>query len=139
MNNYKIKISCTSKDELCYNNKKISIKNYNKLKLEEFINKNDIYKLLILHKKINSSNFTTKTLEFLCNFDKEMSEDDFQLFIKYMIDIGFNSKHNTIIQFIDNKRNEPIYTYNFQTITKTNNKNKMPNNSTYSTQILYKK
>ena len=30
MNNYKIKISCTSKDDLSFNNKKISPKNYNK-------------------------------------------------------------------------------------------------------------
>jgi len=139
MNNYKIKILCTSKDELCYNNKKISIKNYNKLKLEELINKNNIYKLLILYKK-NKQNFTTKTLEFLCN--EEMTEDNFQTFIKDMIDIGFSSKYNTVIQFIDNnKPNEPIYTYKFQSITKTNKKykNKIPNNSTYYTQFLYKK
>lgn len=33
-----IKISCTSKDNLSYNNKKISVKNYNKLNLEQLIN-----------------------------------------------------------------------------------------------------
>ena len=36
-----------------------------------------------------------------------------------MIDIGFNSKRDINIEFIDNdKPNEPIYIYKFQSITK---------------------
>ena len=52
MNNYVIKISCTSKGELCYNNKKISIKNYNKLNFDKLLDTIEyIKKVLILYKK----------------------------------------------------------------------------------------
>ena len=61
-----------------------------------------------------------------------------------MINIGFSSNNNTTIHLIkinNNKPNEPIFIYKFQSITKKNikkTKNK-PNNSTYHTQILYTK
>ena len=145
MNNYKIKISCTSKDDLCYNNKKISVKNYNKLNLEQLINDTDyIEKTLILYKKHNNKLITTKSLEFLCKCDNEISDIDFQTFIEKMINIGFSSNNNTTIHLIkinNNKLSEPIYIYTFQSITKkiikkTENK---PNNSTYYANILYTK
>ena len=41
MNNYKIKISCTKKEDLCYNNEKLTITNYNKQNLENLINNTD--------------------------------------------------------------------------------------------------
>ena len=98
MNNYKIKISCTSKNELCHNNKKISIKNYNKLNLEQLINNNDyIEKILILYKKLYEQNIITKSLEFLCKCDYEITDINFETFIKNMINIGFCSNNNTII------------------------------------------
>ena len=108
---YKIKISCTSKKELCYNNNKISKpnseKDYDKLKyeLKQLVNNhNNITSSLILYKKFE--NFTTKTLEFLCN--KEITEDDFKDFIKNMHDIGFISVCNTKIIFVklDKPNNE---------------------------------
>lgn len=132
MKTYKFKISCTSIDDLCYNNNKISEKNYNKL--EELINNYNyininIYNLLILYKKLKRKNITTKTLEFICDY--KITEIDFQTFIQNMIDIGFNSKRDTNIEFIDNdKPNEPIYIYKFQSITKIETKK-----STYC--ILY--
>ena len=61
MNNYVIKISCTSKDELCYNNKKISIKNYNKLNFDKLLDTIEyIKKVLILYKSIK-----TKAIKYL--------------------------------------------------------------------------
>ena len=53
--------------------------------------------MIFINYYIKKQNFITKTLEFLCNSDKDMSEDDFQKFIKDMMDIGFNSK--TILLF----------------------------------------
>ena len=145
MNNYKIKISCTSKDDLCYNNKKMSIKNYNKQNLEKLIN-NTYYieKTLILYKKLKNIDITTKSLEFICKCDNEISDNEFQTFIKNMINIGFSSNNKTTIHLIkinDNKPNETIFIYEFESITKKNikkTKNK-PNNSTYHTQMLYTK
>ena len=157
---YKIKISCTSKKELCYNNNKISKPNSKKKsekdydKLKQLVNNhNNITSSLILYKKFE--NFTTKTLEFLCN--KEITEDDFKDFIKNMHDIGFISVCNTKITFVklDKPNNEsgnkrvirlikkPILTYLFQSITKIEEEEekeiRRKNNSTYHTQILYTK
>ena len=115
-------------------------------------NHNNITSSLILYKKFE--NFTTKTLEFLCN--KEITEDDFKDFIKNMHDIGFISVCNTKITFVklDKPNNEsankrvirlikkPILTYLFQSITKIEEeeeKKRRRNNSTYHTQILYTK
>ena len=143
MKNYKIKISCTSINDLCHNNKKLSTKNYGKLNLEKLINNTDyIEKTLILYKKFGAS--TTKSLEFLCKSDRQISDVEFLTFIKNMINIGFSSNNNTTIHLIkinNNKPNEPIFIYNFQSMTKTNikkTKNK-PNKSTYHTHILYTK
>ena len=140
MTDYKIKIACTSLDELCYDNKIINKKNYNKCKLEELINNYDnINKLLILYKKMNNKNITTKTLEFGCN--NEISEINFLNFIQDMKNIGFNSKQDTSIHFIYTQTNESIYKYKFQSIEPIYKFkiNKKKNRSNYNTQILYTK
>lgn len=140
MNNYKIKIECTSEDKLCYNNKKISNKNYNKLNFEELMNNIDyIETALILYK--NFKNFTTKSLEFMCK--REISELEFKEFIVSMKKIGFESKNKNTIKLIKinkNKLNELILTYNFQLETKEPNEEYIfkKNKSSYSTQFLYK-
>lgn len=135
---YKIKIVCTSEYELCYNNKKISNKNYNKLNFEELMNKTDyIETALILYK--NFKNFTTKSLEFMCK--REISELEFKEFIVNMKKIGFESKNKNTIKLIKiNKLNELILTYNFQLETKEPNEEYIfkKNKSSYSTQFLYK-
>lgn len=97
MYNYKIKIECTSEDKLCYNNKKISNKNYNKINFEELMNNIDyIETALILYK--NFKNFTTKSLEFMCK--REISELEFKEFIVSMKKIGFESKNKNTIKLI---------------------------------------
>ena len=137
---YKIKIACTSEDDLCYNNKKISKKNYNKINFEDLMNKTDyIETALILYK--NFENFTTKSLEFMCK--REISELEFKEFIVSMKKIGFESKNKNTIKLIKinkNKLNELILTYNFQLETKEPNKEYIfkKNKSSYSTQFLYK-
>jgi TATA-box binding protein (TBP) (component of TFIID and TFIIIB) len=141
MYNYKIKISCTSEDKLCYNNKKISNKNYNKPNFEELMNKIEyIETALILYK--NFKKFTTKSLEFMCKCDNEIYEYDFKKFIESMKNIGFKSNNDNTIKLIKiNKPNELILTYKFQLETKEPNEEYLfkKNKSTYSTQFLYKK
>ena len=134
MNDFKIKISCTGKEDLCYNNRKIS----KKLNLEQFVNNIEYVKTALILYKTNEDNFTTKSLEFLCKCDNKLSENDFQNFIKEMINFGFSANEKSKIYLMD-KSNETIYTYYFQSITESNiEKNKRkPNKSIYHTQILY--
>ena len=131
---YKIKIACTSEDELCYNNKKISKKNYNKLNFEELMNNIDyIETALILYKKILYKKFTTKSLEFMCK--REISEDEFKTFIESMKKIGFESNNDNTIHLIkinDNKPSEQIFIYNFQSEEKINI---IPKNNNYNYKI----
>jgi hypothetical protein len=127
--NYKIKILCTehipsynyedisTNHLLFYNKKVINKKNLNRLNSTQLINNTTyIQTTLILHKKF--PNLVTKSsLEFMCKHGIEISEDDFQTFIKNMKDSGFSSsKSNTInlIKINNNKSDELIFKYNFQ-------------------------
>jgi len=147
MNNYKIKISCTTKKDLCYNNEKLTKTNYNKQNLENLINNTDyIEKSLFLYKKIKikSKYIQTTSLEFICKCDNEISDIDFETFIKDMQNIDFSSNtENTIhlIKINGNNQNETIFKYEFESITKKKiiKKKHNPNRSTYHTQMLYTK
>jgi hypothetical protein len=73
---------------------------------------------------------------------REISEDEFKTFIKYIKNIGFKSNNDNTIKLIKiNKPNELILTYKFQLETKEPNEEYIfkKNKSTYSTQFLYKK
>ena len=151
MNNYKIKIDCTSNGDLSYNNEEFPGEIYNKLNYDKLIHTDFsdktliIHKALILHKTLTRKNnrpLNTKSLEFICT--NEISIIDFETFIKAMQTFGFSSnKHNTIhlIRIQTNKPEEKILTYRFQSITQKEIKHiiRHKNKSTYSTQILYKK
>jgi len=148
INNYKIKISCTSKEELSCNNKKISKKNYNKLNLERLINTTDyIEKAVLLYKNYKTYNnvyITTKSLEFICKCNNEISAIDFETFIKEMQTIGFiASVFNTIhlIKINTDKQEETILKYRFKSITEEEIKPRIrsENKSSYRTQTLYSK
>lgn len=146
--NYKIKISCTSKEQMSCNNKEITKKNYNKPELEKLIDATDyIEKALILHKKMQKRNFTTKSLEFNCKCCANKYIIDLKPFIKEMQAIGYSSSHNTFIYLIEINNNEldtrykPILKYRFQSITEEEIKprERNENKSSYSTQTLYSK
>jgi len=152
MNNYKIKISCTKKEDLCYNNEQLTKTNYNKQNLENLINNTDyiekslfLYKTIkIKSKKIESKKIESKSLEFICKCDNEISDIDFETFIKDMQNIGFSSNPNNTIHLIKingNNQNETIFTYKIESITKKKiiKKKHYPNRSTYHTQMLYTK
>lgn len=146
--NYKIKIACTSKKQLSCNNEKITKKNYNKPELEKLIDATDyIEKASILHKKMQKTNFTTKSFEFNCKCCANKYIIDLKRFIKEMQDIGYSSSHNTFIYLIEINNNEldtryePILKYRFQSITEEEIKPRIrnENKSSYSTQTLYSK
>lgn len=161
--NYKIKIACTKKKELQYNKKPISRKNHNKINFIKLIDdSNYINTGLILYKTLKKLEFrpiTTKTLEFLCSSENELTEIEFVGFIKDMKNIGFSSDmYNTIhliklhkseqeqdkyIHSIKRKDvEEHIYRYRFsseENIETKNKRKKLKNRSLYSTQILYTK
>ena len=95
---YKIRIDCTSKDNLCFDNKKIKKESYNNIHSRlQPSNINYIYEIYILYK--NYKSFTYKSLEFNCT---EINENEFIEFIKKMKNIGFCClNHKTTIQFIE--------------------------------------
>jgi hypothetical protein len=109
-----IRIDCTCQKDLTINNKKINNKSYANSKFSvksfDFINKVSILYEDSLHSN-NDLCFITKTLEFLCN--REITEEEFAIFITYMKDNGFISKRKEPkIQFINNE-NRIIYNYDY--------------------------
>jgi hypothetical protein len=136
---YKIKINCTSKNDLCFDNKKINKTQYNKI---NYVLKPNIYEyidsIIILNKKHIENGFITKTIEFLCN--KELSENEFSNFIEKLKCCSFNSKNDTLIQVINIKTNDIVFNYKFNTgiATKEVRKNKK-NKSIYFVEKLYNK
>lgn len=113
---YKIRINCTTQQDLTINNKKINQKTFNNI-----ISKNDIdeyiTKIAILyednfHMKDDIS-FINKTIEFYCN--REINESEFKDFIIKLRKLGFvSNKKQPKIQFINNEGNI-IYNYNYNT------------------------
>lgn len=136
---YRIKISCTGKNQLSFNKKHITQKSSDNIVRDMNLpSYNYISKSNIVYKKHNK--FTTKFLEFYC--DKIINEKQFKKFIKKMHNVGFNSTDGNVhVEFIDINTNNNIYCYNFQTIKKsecddyTNRKN----TSRYFTQNIFSK
>lgn len=139
MSLYKIRINCTTKKELTFNDKPIN-KKYTKNIYTELqpLNIDYIDGIIILYKHLLLKR-TLKSLEFLVNI--QLTDILFIEFINKLKDVGFNSKNDKPrIQFIDNTGNI-IYNYNFDTclpldIKKYKNKK---NKSSYSQLYLYKK
>jgi len=139
MSLYKIKINCTSKDDLSFDNKKINKKQYNKI--HSILQPNNfeyIDSIVILHKKFIKKGFITKTIEFFCN--KELSLITFLDFIQKLKDCGFNSDDDTPIQYINIKTNNNIFNYKFNTgITEKEVRKNKKNKSRYFLEKLYNK
>ena len=136
MTEFKIRIQCTSIEQLTFNNKKISKKN------EMCVFDSNIKKIIILYKTLDK--VTTKTLEFIC--DKELNKEEFEDFIKTMKDCGFKTTSpKNKIQFI-NMNTKPFTTlFNYTFMESTNiGLNKLPlskkkNRSSYKTVTVYSK
>jgi len=106
----KIRISCTTQDELQINNKKINMKNYSNYVNNKF--DDYIIKVFLLQKfkfVNNKTSYIKKSLEFICS--RDITEEEFQLFIVNLKKLGFVSKkENHQIQYINN---EGIVMFNY--------------------------
>lgn len=109
----KIRISCTTQEELQINNKKINLKNYSTYINNKFENFDYIIKIFLLQKYKfinNKTSYIKKSLEFICN--KDITEE-FQNFIDYLKHLGFaTKKENHKIQYIDNE-GKVLFNYNY--------------------------
>ena len=137
---YKIKIYCTSRNELTLNNR--SIPKCTSIYLQHYLQPNYytyINEICILSKTVINSTITIISLEIFCN--RLISNNEFVNFIYNMYWNGFNSYGNKI-EFINNRINKIIYRYDFVTIQRLPISNWQPkkNNSNYSRyRIFYKK
>ena len=139
MNTYKITIR-----SLIDKNRVLS---YTRKKLEKLMTKFDyIQKAILTHKtyipNAGVKPIKTQSLEFICESLNILSESQFINFIETMHDYGFYSSKNNNIALINlNTNYKVIYSYNFQSLTKQEIKEriKKKNKSTYQTIILYTK
>jgi hypothetical protein len=108
----KIRISCTTQDELQINNKKINMKNYSNYVNNKF--DDYIIKIFLLQKfkfLNNKTSYIKKSLEFICS--RDISEEEFQLFIANLKKLGFaTKKENHQIQYI-NSEGIVMFNYNY--------------------------
>ena len=136
---YKIKIYCTFREQLLHYNRPIifNIRNQINNSLLPGFN-NDINEICILYKKNKKTNYTIKSLEIFYN--SYITENEFISYIEYMKDNGFSSSEENNIEFIDTRTNKIIYTYDFVTIEKKENKKfvKCVNKSVYTISKIYK-
>jgi hypothetical protein len=110
----KIRISCTTQDELQINNKKINMKNYSNYVNNKFDDFDYIIKVFLLQKfkfVNDKTSYIKKSLEFICS--RDITEEEFQLFIANLKKLGFVSKkENHRIQYINNE-GIVMFNYNF--------------------------
>jgi hypothetical protein len=139
---YKIKIYTSNNkiDQLVYNDSKIN----NLTKINKELINDDILFIVFLEKSLiknENKRIHTTSLEFI--YDKKISEEDFKIFIKNLKTNNFKVLcKNTKIQFIDNKTNEVIYNYIFDSIKQIPIQErivKMKNKSFYKSHVLFKK
>ena len=139
MSKFKIRIYCTKKEELLYNNHRISVEsnkdfdkiNFNKI---EYI---DSCSVLYKYKK----KFLIKILEFEIN--KNLNINEIKEFITILKNLNFKSEKDTVVHYIDITNNqEHIYiyklSYNTLNINKEKNKKKKLKYN-YITIPLYKR
>jgi hypothetical protein len=118
MNNYIIRIECTHKDNLSFNNNVIT-KKENILQnppdlilgyiscIFPFIKSIDI-----VYDKVKNKKFTKKYLEFFCYNEDELNDNYFINFIDVLKRVGFNSNNkNTLITYIKIVGDEEEYKY----------------------------
>ena len=134
---YRIKIYCTGKDELMFNNNKID-KNAGNDIIMSLLPDDNIKEIFILHKNktVCKNRFYIKSIEFACD---SLTEQEFIYFIEKMQQAGFYSKRDSNIKFID--KNVTLYDYSFQTIQKQHivKREYKRNTSSYIHVCLYKK
>jgi hypothetical protein len=150
MVNYIIKIECTHKNNLAFND--------NIIKRTNSTSQNPpditlgyiscifpyIKNITIVYTKVKK--FTKKYLEFICNNDRELSDGEFINFMDVLKNIGFSCcNQNTIITYsrINNDKNTDNYKivdilkYNYKSLKKIEVDGKLKNyNSKYEKYLL---
>jgi hypothetical protein len=147
---YIIKINCTDKSDLAFNKKKLQKNNPPDLILDNISSIFPYIKnIKIIHKKLYK--FTTKTLEFYCEDDNELSDDDFIHFIEVLKKLSFSSDNNTKVRYVtiindidDNnvlrQKHKNVLIYNFTSLEEIEIKPqgpRKPNHFKYMTELLY--
>lgn len=139
---YKIKIVCTSINDLSFNGYRINRSIYDNMIYHLYPNEEDfINKIIILYKyskRHNVENFVDKSLEIICN--TKLTENKFIEYIEKMHDCGFQSYNNAIVEFINMENYETIYKYSFNLMEPVRIKprnGKYKNNSSYSVDTVY--
>jgi len=101
MANYIIKIDCTHKENLKFNDKKIvDTQNPPDLALGYLVSLFPfIERIALVHKRVNG--FTKKSLDFFCYNETELSDAEFINFIGVLKNMGFTTElKNTIISYV---------------------------------------
>ena len=152
---YIIKIHCTRKKELTFNGIGIRAAKKNLHQSPPDITLGYIScifpyikEIKIVYKEIDD--ITIKRLEFDCEDETDLSEEDFIHFIEVLKRLGFHSANNVkicyckIVDGIENNvirnRHEEILVYSFTSqkpIETKRKKKRMPNRSKYATRKLY--
>jgi hypothetical protein len=140
---YKIKIFCTSIDELSFNGSRINRSIYDIIIHSLYPKEDDfIDKIMILYKnskRHDIKNFVVKSLEIICN--TKLTEKQFIEYIEKMHDCGFRScKNDVVVEFIDIEDYKTIYKYsfNFMEPVKIKQRNRhYKNNSSYYVDTFY--
>lgn len=112
---YKLKIACTNRNQLNYNNKSISSKLSDEIINSSLLTENSsIERVFITYKmtpKKNGAMFTSKSLEILSNHKFTIKQ--VKKIIKNMRENGFSSQKNVPVQFIDTNTNDVLYMIGF--------------------------
>jgi hypothetical protein len=115
---YKIRINCTTQQDLTIDSKKINKQTIKSVMFEDYINK--VYILYEDNFHSNDKNFINKTLEFYT--DKLLTEEEFKDFINNLKFRGFISKRKEPkIQMFDDD-GDIIYNYDYNNATSFNKK-----------------
>lgn len=115
MDTYKIRINCSSKKYLSFNNKKINNKIYDDIIIALNPETIDyIYKIVISYEDYyspeNTIEFTNKYLDII--FNRNIKNDEYKSFINNLINIGFKGNYedtddynfNNIINEVENPK-----------------------------------
>ena len=155
---YIIKVNCTKKEDLTFNGIDIRVAKKNQHQSPPDITLGYIScifpyikELKIVYKTLNK--ITIKRLEFYCENETDLSDEEFVHFIEVLKRLGFASENDVKISYCktvkymdDNNvirdKHEEILVYTFTSLikiedSKRKRRKRIPNRSIYTTRILY--
>jgi hypothetical protein len=129
---FKVRIDCTTKENLAFNNGKIQRRHFKKIIQHvdpiKFPALECIYLLTKTIKRGGPTKesessggrkrITLKSLEMTWSWP--LSEKEFREFVEHLQNVGFSSTNKNKIQLVDNSTANIIYSFTFQTLQKKN-------------------